>query len=595
MKHRPGVARTRWTLITLSGLILLQLQGLLGGTALAANSACNGAFSGSPVGTLAMTASVPNGGSIAAGQTIDITITWDPTDWSGLDQLEDCFTVNGALDGSLTFEEKPPANDGIAKHSVTVPSTLTSGDTLCARSRLSGQPIGGNTTTQKSNTLCWTVGSTPKNPDVTVAKSADSTSVASGDRVTFTITASNTGDATATNVQIKDTIDGSLTIISASNSCSTSGQTVTCNVGDLAKGASASVSITVKTTDASCPSVANHATVSASNEASAQAGNNTSNTVTVNVGCSTPKPDVTIRKGSDAPAGGVRPGDRFTYTITVDSVGGATAKDVVVHDTIPSGLTIVSASNSCSTSGQTVTCHLGDLAGGSKASVSITVEATDAACPDVTNTATVTSSNEATANQGNNSSNDVTDLVNCTQPGIAVRIVKTNDADGDGTYTDSEEARRSGQDVPFKLVILNTGTPDIDITDLTDEFDQQTQDLLANKCPDLLRLVLASGESITCTFTLNDYSPPATSSGLVNTAKVCAENQTGDKTACDSDTSKVTSAEVLGKTITPTPPGGVAFTGSGGTTELGLIALLLLLLGTGMIRAGYRRRARYLS
>jgi uncharacterized repeat protein (TIGR01451 family) len=217
MKHRPRSARRR-VLLPIAGLLALQLQAiaLAGSAAAVTNSACTGAFNGSPVGTLAMTASVPDGGSVSAGQSIQITITWDTNDWSSLDQFHDCLTSNGSLDGSLTYEEKPPPNDGLIQHSVTVPGSLADGEEFCARSSLSGQPRGGNAT-QKSNTLCWTVGSTPKNPDVKVTKSASSSSVASGDSVTFRITASNVGDATANYVQIEDTVDPSLSTCRSSS------------------------------------------------------------------------------------------------------------------------------------------------------------------------------------------------------------------------------------------------------------------------------------------------------------------------------------------------------------------------------------------
>lgn len=53
--------------------------------------------------------------------------------------------------------------------------------------------------------------------------------------------------------------------------------------------------------------------------------------------------------------------------------------------------------------------------------------------------------------------------------------------------------------------------------------------------------------------------------------------------------------EVLGRTITPTktPPGGTAFTGSNGTLGFGAMALALLLFGSGLMWAGYRRRRQY--
>ena len=72
----------------------------------------------------------------------------------------------------------------------------------------------------------------------------------------------------------------------------------------------------------------------------------------------------------------------------------------------------------------------------------------------------------------------------------------------------------------------------------------------------------------------------------------CLAKMSG-RSSCDSDTSQVRSAEVLGKTITPTPPGGTAFTGSNGTLGFGFAALFLLMLGSGLTYLGYRRRARF--
>ena len=52
-------------------------------------------------------------------------------------------------------------------------------------------------------------------------------------------------------------------------------------------------------------------------------------------------------------------------------------------------MTITNAAG-CQIAGQKVTCDLGTIAGGASKSVSITVTATDAACPSVKNTASVT-------------------------------------------------------------------------------------------------------------------------------------------------------------------------------------------------------------
>jgi uncharacterized repeat protein (TIGR01451 family) len=293
----------------------------------------------------------------------------------------------------------------------------------------------------------------------------------------------------------------------------------------------------------------------------------------------------------------VAPGDSFTYTITVTNVGGADATGVQIHDAIPTGLSIATYPANCAVSGQNLTCSLGTVAAGTSESVTITVEASEDACPMVTNRATVTADQDS--DPSNNTSDDVTTLVNCEpppppEPGISVRIQKTNDANRNGNYSDNEEAKRPDADVPFLLVITNNGEDAWTITDLTDSFDGRTINLLRDKCSELRGVVLQPGESATCNFTLNSYSPPA-DEAKDNTADICVENMTGSKTDCDNDDSRVRSAEVLGRTITPTktPPGGTAFTGSEGTLGFGGIALGLLLLGSGLVWVGYRRRQQY--
>jgi hypothetical protein len=178
-----------------------------------------------------------------------------------------------------------------------------------------------------------------------------------------------------------------------------------------------------------------------------------------------------------------------------------------------------------------------------------------------------------------------------------VQIVKTNDANRDGTFTNKEEAPEPGSAVPFQLVITNTSSVDVTITDLTDAFSSQTIDLLADQCSQLAGTTLTAGESVTCTFALNDYSPPATASAKVDTAEVCVTNGAGNQNACDQDDSAVTSAEVLASTITPPPtqpptstrPQGTAFTGLNDTVPLALAALLMLLAGSGLLWLGARR------
>jgi hypothetical protein len=183
-------------------------------------------------------------------------------------------------------------------------------------------------------------------------------------------------------------------------------------------------------------------------------------------------------------------------------------------------------------------------------------------------------------------------------PEISVAIAKTNDADQDGTFTNNEEASGEGQAVTFHLVITNTSDETVEITELTDSFEQTVIDLLADECPALDGVQLDPGESVECTFTLPNYSPDADSE-IVNVAQVCVIMVGGTPTACDTNPSRVTSRVILGRTVTPTPtgtaptttpPGGIAFTGPPAVIPLAGLALLLLSVGSGLLWVGARRR-----
>jgi uncharacterized repeat protein (TIGR01451 family) len=100
-------------------------------------------------------------------------------------------------------------------------------------------------------------------------------------------------------------------------------------------------------------------------------------------------------------------GDNLTYTITVINLGPDAATNVVVTDTLPSGVTFVSASSGCVHSAGVVTCNLGDIPAGG--SVTITIVVTVTAPGTISNTATVTS-DTLDPNTANNSDAEPTEV-----------------------------------------------------------------------------------------------------------------------------------------------------------------------------------------
>jgi uncharacterized repeat protein (TIGR01451 family) len=155
-------------------------------------------------------------------------------------------------------------------------------------------------------------------PDLTVTKTAspaDGSNVSTGATITYTLTASNSGGATATNVPIRDILGTGLTYVSATGSGVTcthpSAQQIDCTVASLALGASATVTITA-TVAATSGTVLNGARVDPAN-AIAEA----------NEAADDPDRDCTaVGEGTDPPPG-TEP-DNFDctgHTVTVQACG----------------------------------------------------------------------------------------------------------------------------------------------------------------------------------------------------------------------------------------------------------------------------------
>ena len=126
--------------------------------------------------------------------------------------------------------------------------------------------------------------------------------------------------------------------------------------------------------------------------------------------------DLRITK-TDAPDP-VSAGDILTYTVEVENNGGNTATNVVVTDTLPAGVTYLSDSDSCvEAPALTLTCSLGDLAGGASTSFTIQVQVDSGllaslgvTTTNISNTASV-DSDQADANPADNSVTISTNVV----------------------------------------------------------------------------------------------------------------------------------------------------------------------------------------
>jgi uncharacterized repeat protein (TIGR01451 family)/CSLREA domain-containing protein len=196
--------------------------------------------------------------------------------------------------------------------------------------------------------------------DLSIVKTAPETAETS-EVITYTLTVTNAGPATAIGVSATDVLPAEVAFVSASAGCLEATGQVDCDLGDLAAGASATATIQVEVL-ATSGLIENTATVAAVSPADADTGDNSS-TASTAVGELPADVAVTV----DLPDEAV-PGRDLTATVVVTNHGPATATAVSLDVPVPAGLTELSVSAPCASG---LPCSLGDLAAGSSRIVTI--------------------------------------------------------------------------------------------------------------------------------------------------------------------------------------------------------------------------------
>jgi uncharacterized repeat protein (TIGR01451 family) len=289
------------------------------------------------------------------------------------------------------------AASGSASASITV--TASSPGTTTNTASVSASEADPNTA---NNSASATTNISAASADLSITKTGPA-SVNVGQNINYSMTVTNAGPQNSSNVVVTDTLPAGTTFVSASTSlgvCSQASGVVTCSVGPLTVGQSATISIVVTANTAGTKT--NTATVSG-NEADPNTANNSSS-ATTSVGAVT----VDVRIDKTGPASVTSPSN-ISYSIVVKNLSTTLpATNVTVTDTISSRASFVSVSTTqgvCSGT-TTVTCSIGTLAPGAGAAITLVVKPGPTATS-VTNTASVTST-ESDSNPANNSSTATT-------------------------------------------------------------------------------------------------------------------------------------------------------------------------------------------
>ncbi len=226
--------------------------------------------------------------------------------------------------------------------------------------------------------------------------------------VTYLLTATNNGPSGAANVVVSDTLPSDITSnVTAVTSVSgvtpaiSNGQ-VTANLGTLAAGATATVTITVQPNAAAVPQISDSATIT-SDTFDSNTNNNSPPAVTTVVQAS-----ADLQVNIAATPNPVPAGQNVTYTITAANNGPSDATGVVVTDTIPSGVTFVSATGGITPDDNgKLTFTIGNLAANASTALTVVVATSGTTPTSTTDAATITSSEY----DPNSSNNKATSLV----------------------------------------------------------------------------------------------------------------------------------------------------------------------------------------
>jgi uncharacterized repeat protein (TIGR01451 family) len=233
--------------------------------------------------------------------------------------------------------------------------------------------------------------------------------------VTFTITLTNSGPDAATGVTVTDQLPSGLTFVSANPSADYNSTTGAWTVGDLASGATDTLTIVARVTNTS--SITNTAQVTASGVTDPDstpdddAGDDFDS-----VQIDAPSvADLSITNEVNNPTAAV--GQNVIFTVVVSNAGPDQATGVVVTDQLPAGLSFVSSSPTQGTYNSTTgVWTVGSINSGTSATLTITATVTGTGPKTTTARVTASDQSDPDSTPGNTADEDDQDTATVTPP-----------------------------------------------------------------------------------------------------------------------------------------------------------------------------------
>lgn len=289
------------------------------------------------------------------------------------------------------------------------------------------------------------VAQTPLNPtDLSISLTDSPDPVVAGETLTYTVNVVNSGPAPATSVLVVDFLPNGLELLETHPSQGLCQIDLTCSLGDLGIGGSATVVYVAKVKSDQVNPLTNVVRVSASNPDLDPSNNEATTTTQVTTTAyllidKTVTPDI------------VTPGADLTYEIVVTNIGPSDARDVVVTDTLPVELTSASYSVSQGSCANDV-CTLGRIPAGDSASIVILASVSPDVTEPFTNIAEVGTS---TLNLNPITSDDAGSQI---LGGTDLAVVKSAPA-----------TAYAGETITYTVVVYHQGLSDAQNVMMTDE------------------------------------------------------------------------------------------------------------------------------
>jgi uncharacterized repeat protein (TIGR01451 family) len=316
---------------------------------------------------------------------------------------------------------------------ITITATVTASyaaNTIDNAASVSSSTPDSNTTNNAASVSTAVV----TEADVSMVKTGPATIVA-GTAVSWTLTVANAGPSVARNVTVGDPVPEEVNGVTALTSAGTCAGQVSCSLGDLAPGASVTVTVSGTVASGAVGPLTNTATV-ASPTPDPDSTDRTS-TVTTAV---TASADVRVTK--TVTPNPVRAGETATWTVSVSNLGPSDAQGVTLAETLPTSVplaTLTPSQGSCSG----VSCSFGAIAAGTTVTVNV-MGVVDPTTPagSITNSATATSSTPDPT-PGNDTGSVTSNVVRAAD----LSIMKSA----------TPEPVRAGEQITYTLAVTNTG------------------------------------------------------------------------------------------------------------------------------------------